>query len=179
MIDTINAMRRQLLILRHAKSDWATDASSDFDRPLAKRGRKAIKRIGHWLQEQDLIPDHIISSPAKRARQTLLRLCKLAEIPESLIVWEPEIYEASAETLLEVIASAPPERERVMLVGHNPGFDYLVRYLSDESLADWDAANLMPTAALAHLDLGCGWTELMRDCARVLSITRPRDLGSP
>ena len=39
-------MSRHLLILRHAKSDWDTDAATDFERPLAKRGERDAPRIG-------------------------------------------------------------------------------------------------------------------------------------
>ena len=86
-------MTRELLVLRHGKSDWTTDAPTDFERPLAPRGRKAAKRMGQWLRQNKLLPDHIVSSTAKRAKQTTLRACKFADIPESLIVWDPEIYE--------------------------------------------------------------------------------------
>ena len=65
-------MPRELLILRHAKSAWDTNAPSDFERPLAKRGRRAAPRVGRWLEEQGLIPDHVVSSPAERAKQTVI-----------------------------------------------------------------------------------------------------------
>lgn len=169
-------MSRQLMILRHGKSDWNTDAPTDFERPLAKRGRKAVKQMGHWLREQDLIPEHIISSPAERARQTTRRLCRFAKIPESAITWEPDIYDAGLDALLRVVATCSRDWKRVMLVGHNPGLESLVRHLADASLARWEATNLIPTAALAHLDLPDDWTRLTPASARVISITRAREL---
>jgi hypothetical protein len=48
--------------------------------------------------------------------------------------------------------------------------------LADASLARWEATNLMPTAALAHLDLPDDWTRLTPGSARVISITRASEL---
>ena len=64
-------MSHRLLLLRHAKSDWDTDAGSDIERPLAKRGRRDAPRIGEWLRERpELHPERVIASPAERARET-------------------------------------------------------------------------------------------------------------
>ena len=168
-------MSRELLVLRHGKSDWTTDAPTDFERPLAKRGQKAVKRMGQWLREQKLIPEHIVSSPAKRAEQTTLRACKFAKIPKALVAWDREIYEADVPELLEVLARCPQDKKRVMIVGHNPGFEDLVDYLGDGVELPPDG-KLMPTAALARLELPDQWSKLERGCARVVSITRARDL---
>ena len=64
-------MGRQLILLRHAKSSWDSGAKRDFDRPLNKRGLRNAPRMGRWLKEKGLVPDHIVSSPAKRAEFTV------------------------------------------------------------------------------------------------------------
>ena len=96
-------MACELLIFRHGKSDWGSDALNDFDRPLARRGRKAVKRMASWLRDQSLLPEHILSSTAERARQTALRLCRYADIPETRVEWRDAIYAADLETLLDVL----------------------------------------------------------------------------
>ncbi|MBN36034.1 MAG: phosphohistidine phosphatase [Rhodospirillaceae bacterium] len=169
-------MSRELLILRHAKSDWDPAIGRDFERPLAKRGRRAAKRMGKWVRSQGMLPDSITCSPALRARQTALRLTKAAELDERTISWEPRVYEASLETLLDILASTSSEPGCVLLIGHNPGLEHLVRYLSDDSLDAWDASNLMPTACLARLVLPADWGGLTAACAEVASISRPREL---
>jgi phosphohistidine phosphatase len=68
-------MSRELLLLRHAKSDWETGALDDFDRPLAKRGRKEAPGVGEWLLREGLVPDLVISSPAERAKETASLVC--------------------------------------------------------------------------------------------------------
>ncbi len=168
-------MTRELLVLRHGKSDWNTGVR-DYDRPLAPRGRKATRRIGRLLAERDLLPALVVSSTALRARQTTERVCRFAGVASSRIEWEPAIYEAELDTLLEVLSLVPNHAPRVMIVGHNPGFDEVVRYLGADTLAMWDDLNLMPTAALAHLEMPDSWTELGRGAGRCLEIVRPRDL---
>ena len=44
-------MSRELWLLRHGKSDRNL-AMDDFDRPLKKRGKRAVEHIGAWLQQQ-------------------------------------------------------------------------------------------------------------------------------
>jgi phosphohistidine phosphatase len=169
-------MPRELLVLRHGKSAWDTDAPSDFERPLAARGRKATKRMGRWLREQQLLPDHIVSSPAERAVQTAHRVCKFAGIPKGSIVWDQRIYEADVPDLLQVLAQCPQDKQRVMIVGHNPGFEDLVDFLGGDSVEIPPGGKLMPTAALARIQMPDAWTSLPAGCAPAISITRVRDL---
>lgn len=62
-------MPRELLLLRHGKSDWDTD-TDDFNRPLKDRGKRGAQRVGVWLLRQGLLPDLVIASPAERALVT-------------------------------------------------------------------------------------------------------------
>jgi phosphohistidine phosphatase len=169
-------MARELLIFRHGKSDWDSDAIDDFDRPLARRGRKAVKRMASWLSGQNLLPQRILSSPAERARQTALRLCRFADIPESRIVWEQAIYGADLHTLLDVLANTPGQHGRMMIVGHNPGLEELVEYLSGEPIEASAGGPALPTATLARLTMPYDWRRLTSGCARLMSVNRPREL---
>jgi phosphohistidine phosphatase len=168
-------MARELLIFRHGKSDWSTGAQRDFDRPLAKRGRKAVKRMARWMRAQGLMPDFILSSTAERARQTTLRCCRHGQVPESIVCWEKKIYEADLAMLLRILESCGL-KGRGMLVGHNPGLEELVAYLSGSPIAASGDSPPLPTAALARLSLPDDWTRLQRGCARLIGVTRPREL---
>ena len=169
-------MKRSLLIMRHGKSDWDTGSRSDFERPLAKRGQKAVKRIGKWLMQQELIPDHIISSPANRAQQTAVGICQAIKVAESTINWEPRVYGAEMETLLDVLTGCSPEKQKVILIGHNPGLEMLVRYLAGETFETSHENNPMPTAALAFLDMPDNWEGLNAGAGQLTFIIRPREL---
>ncbi len=167
-------MTHELLLLRHAKSDWSIEMD-DFSRPLKKRGRRAAKQIGRWLAEQKLIPDAILSSPAARALATAQRVCKQLGIAESVIISDPRIYEADAETLLALLKIRGDER-RVLLVGHNPGLEDLLLKLTPNSIPLAANGKCLPTAALAHLVFSSEWTELAEGSAELVTLIRPDSL---
>lgn len=171
-------MPRELLVFRHGKSDWGTDAADDFDRPLAQRGRKAVKRMALWAREQDVLPHRIVSSTAERARQTTLRFCRHGDIPDSAVAWTDAIYEAGVATLLTVLAEMDPGCDRLMIVGHNPGFESLVEYLTGRPIQVPPGTPAFPTAALARLAMPDDWARLERGCADLLTLLRPRELDS-
>lgn len=168
-------MARELLIFRHGKSDWNTGAENDFERPLARRGRKAIKRMARWVRAQGLMPDTIVSSTAERARQTTLRFCRHAEIPESAVRWREDLYIADVTTLLGVLAGCGTGA-RCMIVGHNPGLEDLVAYLSGPPIGELANSPPLPTAALARLSMPDDWSHLERGCGELIAVTRPREL---
>jgi phosphohistidine phosphatase len=169
-------MPRELLILRHAKSDWDSKAASDFERPLSRRGKNDAPKIGAWLYREGLVPDYVVSSPAQRARQTAVKVCKALEIEKERIVWDTDIYEASLAALLDVLGRCPGASSIALLVGHNPGLETLVRHLSGDDLAAPADGKLLPTGGLARLEMPDGWDRLARGCGQLIAITRPRAL---
>jgi phosphohistidine phosphatase len=169
-------MPRELLILRHAKSDWDSGADSDFDRPLAKRGKKDAPRVGGWLYREGMIPEHIVSSPAERARATAIKVCKRLDLSKKGIVWDEAIYEADLPALLDVLSRVPDKAPLVMLVGHNPGLEQLLLHLTGGDLDVPDDGKLLPTAALARLEMPDDWSHLDRGCAGLIGIVRPKQL---
>jgi len=169
-------MPRHLLIMRHAKSDWDNGAATDFERPLSKRGQHDAPLMGKWMDTQGLKPDHILSSPATRAKKTAALVCESLDIPISKIEWNQRIYEASLHDLLNILQEQPPDTKMVLLVGHNPGMDELVSYLCGNDTQRLPYGSLMPTAALAHLSMPDDWTALKSDCAQLHSLTRPKDI---
>jgi phosphohistidine phosphatase len=171
-------MPRELLILRHAKSDWDGNAGNDFARPLAKRGKKDAPRIGAWMYREGLVPNLVVSSPAERARQTTLAVCKGLDYKRKAVVWDDAIYEASVEALLGVLSRCPPEPRTVLLVGHNPGLEGFLSYLVGDDLDDLVGDKLLPTAALARLEMPDDWADLPPGCAQLLSITVPKSLSA-
>ncbi len=168
-------MTRELLILRHGKSDWAVDVD-DFNRPLEERGERGAQRIGVWLLRQHLLPDRVVSSPAKRAFVTAEKAVKAMGLSASSVIADERIYAAGLGNLMDVVQSAPVETTRLMLVGHNPGVEQLLRHLVDADITLPEDGKLLPTATLARLVLDCEWVEAGADCARLDSITRPGSL---
>lgn len=169
-------MSRELLVMRHAKSDWGTQTMTDFERPLNSRGEKAAAKMGRWLQQQNLTPDYVVSSPALRAKQTSELVCAELGIETTGIHWQQAIYEASLMNLRYVLAECSASAKRVLLVGHNPGLEYLVAYLS-ASVPPQSDGKLMPTATIAQIELPDDWTDLDEGCGQLLSLTRPKGLS--
>lgn len=169
-------MPRELLILRHAKSAWDTNAASDFDRPLAKRGLRDAPRVGRFLNDEGLVPDYVVSSPAQRARQTVIAVCEQMGIGPDQIHWDQRIYHAYAGSLLGVLNESPARCQRVLIAGHNPGLENLLHNLCDHDIPMPADYKLMPTAAVARLEIQSEWSELQGGLARLISLTRSRSL---
>src|SRR5688572_19085866 len=111
---------KTLYVLRHAKSSWNDPHLSDFDRPLNDRGERTAPFIGKLMRDRGLIPDVVISSPARRALETAKLVREAAGI-EPDILFDERIYEASPQALRQVAAEADDLLASIMLVGHNPG----------------------------------------------------------
>ncbi len=161
---------KRLLILRHAKSSWASATLPDWERPLSERGITDAPRVGHWLRERSLIPDVIITSDAVRARTTAEAVARAAGYTPAIVV-EPSLYEATPDDVIAVLSSlADDSATTVMIVGHNPGLEGLIVALSGEHQS-------MPTAALVHLALPIDrWRDLDASInARVVDAWRPKE----
>jgi phosphohistidine phosphatase len=161
---------RTLYLLRHAKSSWKDDSLKDFDRPLKRRGREAAEQIGKVLAAEKLKSPLIISSPAARARETTALVLKSAGLKLEPR-FDERIYEADVRTLLEVIESIPDKATTAMLVGHNPGFENLLSYLTGDD-------RHMPTAALARIEFEVeSWGKAAEGSGTLASFVTPKDLG--
>lgn len=159
-----NSEMKQLLLMRHAKSDWHSDIDSDYDRPLTERGQRNVPRVAAWLKNKEIVPDYIFSSPAKRAKETTKILCKEMGLSKKIIHWQASLYGAGFKDCLDIVNAEIDRAETLLLVGHNPALDELVSYLSSEPPPRSLTGKLMTTSALAvfnvadkvlpnHLDL--------------------------
>ena len=159
---------KTLLILRHAKSSWDDASLSDFERPLNARGLRAAPFMGGLMRRRDLIPDTILSSPAMRARTTA-ELVQQSGAFDAEVKFDHDIYEASPGNLRQAVAEIDDEFTTALLVGHNPGIEGFIRYLTGK-------LEPMPTAALAVIGLDVdSWSDVDDGCGELKEIIRPRD----
>ena len=112
---------KRLYLFRHAKSSWTFDLP-DHDRPLGKRGRRDVLKMGNFLKDKITPPDLILSSTASRAFYTALHVCDALKLNENIIELTRGLFHAGANEILEVIQHASPDSLTVALFGHNPGF---------------------------------------------------------
>lgn len=170
-----HANLRELLILRHAKSDHGDPFLQDFDRPLSERGKEDAHKIGKWIELNQLHPDLIVTSPSKRTLQTLRRARTYFDHDNQILCLENErVYESDHDTLLSVLSSLPLSK-RTLLVGHNPGLEMLLTHLTVDERLDQEV-KLFPTCALAHLILPSDWTKLDPGCAKLVNLWQVKAL---
>jgi phosphohistidine phosphatase len=167
-------LMKALTIIRHAKAERPEGYASDFERPLTERGHKDAQRIGEVVARLEPPMDWLASSPAVRTRLTAERIANIGDYANK-IQWEPEIYEASADTLLAILAKAPQDIQHVVLVGHNPGVAELTSGLI--AGAPGRLPIHMPTAALVHMHLEIFWWNQIRwGCGALEYMVAPKIL---
>lgn len=162
---------KKLLLLRHAKAEDATPGSSDINRALNERGKKEAQAIGTFIRKQSLRFDLVLCSPVVRARETAELVLAAAEVTANLRD-DQRIYEASPRQLLEVISEIEEDKSAVLLVGHNPGMEELLRALTGKG-------EPMATGTLARIDFDFDeWSSVIEDIGRLESIVRPNELAA-
>lgn len=168
---------KRLTVLRHAKSDWGQPGLDDFDRPLNRRGEAAARRVGEEFRARKLEFDLVLSSPAKRVRETLKGV---GEAYGALPVrFDEAIYLAPESMLLDLLRSAPDAVKSLLLVGHNPGLERLVADLAvdDERGLRARVIGKFPTAAAAILDLPVDcWADVAPQRGTIAELIIPREL---
>ena len=97
-------MPKQLFVLRHAKSSWEDPGLDDHDRPLAPRGRRAVKLLGQHIHDSGIRPDLVLCSSSRRTLETLESVA-----PGGEVLIEPELYAASASEIIERLRQVPDE----------------------------------------------------------------------
>lgn len=159
---------KTLYILRHAKSSWDDSELADFDRPLNDRGKTTAPFMGEVMRRNGYAPAIIISSPAVRARETA-KLAKQAGGLDADIQLEERIYEASPQSLQQVLSEVDDRFDSAMIVGHNPGMEGFIRLLTGKEES-------MPTSSLAIIDLDMSrWTDVKPKLGNLRRIIRPKD----
>ena len=168
-----------LLLLRHAKSSWDDPSLEDFDRPLAKRGRKAAPRMAHHLKKKGLIPDLVLCSTAARAAETWGLVAEVLgeDIP---VKYLKSLYLAPPSKMLASIRHLAEAYPRVMLIAHNPGMEHLAAALAGPGSNQKALQKLYekyPTAALAEITFAASsWRQVERGSGRLVRLIWPKEL---
>ena len=159
---------KTIYLIRHAKSSWKDPSLSDFDRPLNKRGKNDIVIIGKLLDQKEIKPDLILSSPAKRARKTAIGITEKLGFPQNKIVFRDEIYEASDRMLLHLIKRTDEKFDSLMLFGHSPGLTQLNNLISNHYIDN------IPTCGVVALTTETDWINSGKDRFKFLFFEYPK-----
>ena len=160
---------KTLTIVRHAKSSWDNPGLSDRDRPLNKRGERDAPIMGARIKEHGIRPSLIISSPAKRAWSTAKIIAAEITYPIEFLQRERNLYHASVDEILDVIAAQDEGFNNLMIVGHNPGFTEFANFLSP------GLTNNLPTAGVVAVEIDRDdWSLYERPSTRLLVHDYPK-----
>lgn len=119
---------KRLVLMRHAKSSWKTDAPTDHHRPLNKRGRKAAPKVGAELRRRGWVPDRVLSSDSARTTETFARM-KDALGFEGEAHFSGALYHAGVDEVRVALQSLGDEGATVLVLGHNPGWEEVLEHL--------------------------------------------------
>ena len=160
---------KQLVLIRHAKSDWADPSLPDRERPLNERGKRDAPFMAGWLKDIVKGTDILIASSAKRAQQTAKYFIEKLE-PHSAQTSD-SLYDADIEDIISVIKSISPSISCAVIVGHNPGLTQAAEYLTSSLLHN------IPTCGVVVMNLIVDeWDDVGRGTASVKVFGKPKEL---
>lgn len=169
---------RVLVLMRHAKAAWGGGVSSDSDRPLDERGRRAAPVMASYLADTGAVPELVLCSSALRARQTLDRMVHDFD-PGPEIRTDDGLYLAEHRDILSRIRAIEATWRKVLVIGHNPGLKILAGRLAARANPA-EAARVeakFPTAGLVHLAVTLeSWQDLSPDTIAAATFVAPKHL---
>ena len=136
---------RTLCFVRHAKSNWDDPLLEDIDRPLSERGLSDAPAMATRLKEMNILPDLMVTSPAKRARSTAKKFRKVFELSKSDFITDLSLYDASPDDVIAVVQHLDNSKRSVFIFGHNPTFTFLANRFPGVRIDN------VPTCGVLHL----------------------------
>lgn len=127
---------KTIYFIRHAKSSWSDHNLKDHDRPLNKRGLRDGPDMAQRLVKLGVQPDGVLTSSAKRARQTAAFFTAALNVPDTSVKVDEELYHAWPAAIVARIRLLPADWDTVLLFGHNPGYTDLANQLKNSQYID-------------------------------------------
>lgn len=160
---------KTLFVIRHAKSSWDDPMQDDFERPLNNRGERDAPNMGKRLKEKHVVPDLMLSSPAKRALDTCEKIAHILNYPHDKIKTSKALYHASDDTIIEVLKTTNDKHDVVLMFGHNPGLTDFVNRLAEAFIDN------IPTCGIVSFSLPVdSWKELAWGEAKIEFFDYPK-----
>ncbi len=126
-----------LLLIRHGiAEDWAP-GHPDSERALTDEGWEKTRAAMLGVISRGLTPDRGISSPYRRAMETMACLKEAADTGFPVGVWEgftPEGDPRAAEAWLRILMRGAGEDERIAITSHQPFLGLLIAQLTGRDL---------------------------------------------
>ena len=173
----------RVTLIRHGKTEIHTVDKEDFDRTLTLRGEQNAIAVGDFLLDHRMLPQIVLVSPAARTRQTY-ELMKIRWPENIAVVFIDRLYEASADTLMNVIFGNCGFKSNVEVIGHNPSLVILLNHMLAENhhaafngrVTEHDLSNF-PTCCFADIGFESSQVKnIISNNGKLLSMKRARDL---
>ena len=132
--------KRDLIIIRHAQAELASNSGLDFDRPLTSLGEEHAILIARRAMSHELKIDNIMCSPALRTKMTALAFCREIGFQEKKILYLDELYEGTLQDYLRVFSGIT---KNTAIIGHYPGVKDSGNWLCGKNFQDFPAAGMM------------------------------------
>lgn len=161
----------RLIVMRHAKSSWQEPGQADHDRPLNLRGQRDAPLVAQRIVELGWSPRLVLSSNARRTRETYA-LMEPAFSETTPVEFLSELYLAGLNEVRHALAAAPYGNQPVLVLGHNPGWEEMVQWCTDDSID-------LPTGCAVLMESESdGWQAALakRGRWRTHEVIRPREL---
>ncbi|UXP31771.1 histidine phosphatase family protein [Reichenbachiella agarivorans] len=166
-------IKRQLIVVRHAKSSWDYPGLADHDRPLGERGLRDAPKMAAHLKVEVERPQVLISSTALRAKQTAEYFIQSLKILREDSRETRDLFHANYAAIRSVLASIDAEVQRVIIFGHNPGLTDFVNRITDEDIFN------IPTCGVAVIDLELSdWTDIDRGTGTLRQYFYPKGIDN-
>jgi phosphohistidine phosphatase len=164
------SVKKNLIIVRHAKSTWDYENISDIDRPLKLSGIHNAYEMARRLKINRNIPEFLITSPANRALHTANIFLSIFELPYDRLKIEPQFYARGTKEILTCIKSLPSDLNKVMIFGHNPDFSELARYFAKQPFLE------LPTCGVVSFSFECKeWADIHSENQKAESFDFPKN----
>lgn len=162
---------KRIYIVRHAKSSWADLSKRDHERPLNNRGRADAPEMARFAKDNGYIPQIIISSDAKRAKETAYAFSKILGVAGSDVSLDSSLYHAPEDVYFDVVNLLDDQVASVGLFGHNPGITYLANSITNEYIDN------VPTCGLLVINsTAAHWSEVSPANCELAAFHYPKEI---
>lgn len=162
---------KKIYLIRHAKSSWDEPNLSDFDRGLNARGKRDIPKMAERLKDADILPDLVVSSPAKRAKKTAQKISKIIGYDKENIFYEDSLYESGFDTYLHVIQNIDDKHQNIFLFAHNMTITDTAERLGNIMIGN------MPTCSIICIEFDCdSFKDIKPKSGKVLFFDFPKSV---
>jgi phosphohistidine phosphatase len=157
---------KTLFLVRHAKAVSQESDAADIDRPLMKRGKKDAQNMARKVRKNAVVPQLIITSPARRAVKSARFFAKEFSFSPDTIVLNDLLYQppedAAESPLLDIVRNIDNRYQTVMIIGHDPLLSDFANFLQKSF------TEKLTAAAVLQLEFpNRQWKNIAKDSATV------------